>query len=1307
MAQTIKLKRSATQGAVPSTSALALGEIAINTYDGKLFIKKNDGSESIVTIGTLENNAVTSAKIAANAVTSSEVAANAIGASEIASNSVGISELNVSDGTTGQVLTTDGSGNLSFSSKTATAQSFYLNTATGNGSTTDFTLSTTPAGESYIIAFIDGVFQNQDSYTFSGTTLSFDTAPANGTTVTVYVVGSIYSGNSVVLNTFSGDNSTVAFTLSENPQSENNTQVYIDGVYQQKSEYSVSGTTLTFSSAPPTGTNNIEVIAFSSTNFSVLNANSVTSASIASGAVNTSDIADNAITSAKIASGVIVASDVADNSITSAKIAKNAVGSSEIAALTADLSFGDSVKAIFGADSDLELYHSGTHGFLTNTTGDLYIQDTNGSIRIRPKTGESGIDVLADGAVNLYYDNAKKLATTSTGIDVTGDVSIGDGSSTATRFIMGTDDDSKMFHNGVDSYWINDTGNIIIRNQSDDKDIYLQTDDGLGGTTTYITVDGSETDVSLHYGGSQKLATTSTGINVTGTVTSDGLVVDGLSTLSSNNNATPLSIVRASATSDQTGISFNAGGNTRYIGKGTDDEPYWATSANLSAGSKIVTSGNFTGILDSTYYQSGDDISVGNITATGYLRGPSTFTIDPATHGDDTGTVVIAGNLQVDGTTTTINSTTLTVDDKLITLASGSINAAAADGAGIEVDITGSTNPSLTYDGTNDEWDFNKRINVTGTGNEVISINSSANGAQINFNSATSSTDWIVGIANDATDDYIIYQSGIGTGDIRLYTDGLERLTVLHGGNVGIGTASPAYPLHVWSDTTIARFGGTDTGDTYLNFFKDSAATIIKVQASKSGSGATDLSINPDGGNVGIGTDNPSAILDIRTAQNSTSQFTNPFIKLFPSSTTNTTGFTGITYGISTLDNYGWSAGGLRTSTSADVGAFVFNFHNNSASGSEKVRIDSSGNVAIGASTALDNRLEVNGGDIRVRGTSTPSLKLNNGDQEVVGMRLKSGASGVLSFHADKMVIDTSGNVGIGTTDPKSKLEVKGTFGAPATSGFASGFISRFSQTSGPGSLDVGFGDPYSWLQSRASNNYAVNYNLALNPNGGNVGIGTTSPSGKLDVRGVSNFGDQSNAIVYVSTPSSSEGRIGVGGRTSVVPIDMTFWTADGGANYERMRILSTGGITFNGDTAAANALDDYEEGTFTPSVGDGTYTYSNLRGHYVKIGNMVHIHIGFKINTASGIGTNNAAISGLPFTSASYGSYREPHERVGVAGLCATANLSYNLSFFVGNTDTALYARTSASNNDTPVASNAVWQNGTFIKLQMSYTVS
>lgn len=58
----------------------------------------------------------------------------------------------------------------------------------------------------------------------------------------------------------SGNGVTTAFTLPTAPAGENNTQIYIDGVYQQKNQYSISGTTLTFTAAPPTGTGNIEIV---------------------------------------------------------------------------------------------------------------------------------------------------------------------------------------------------------------------------------------------------------------------------------------------------------------------------------------------------------------------------------------------------------------------------------------------------------------------------------------------------------------------------------------------------------------------------------------------------------------------------------------------------------------------------------------------------------------------------------------------------------------------------------------------------------------------------------------------------------------------------------------------------------------------------------------------------------------------------------------------------------------------------------------------------------------------------------------
>src|SRR5210317_1093686 len=133
------------------------------------------------------------------------------------------------------------------------------NSFSGDGSTTDFTLANTPDSETDLIVFIDGVYQNNNAFNVSGTTLSFDTAPANGTTVIAYSIGGVVTGKANLVNTFNGDSSTTDFTLSIDPKDEKNTIVFVGGVYQPKATYSISGTTLTLSEAPPTGTGNIEV----------------------------------------------------------------------------------------------------------------------------------------------------------------------------------------------------------------------------------------------------------------------------------------------------------------------------------------------------------------------------------------------------------------------------------------------------------------------------------------------------------------------------------------------------------------------------------------------------------------------------------------------------------------------------------------------------------------------------------------------------------------------------------------------------------------------------------------------------------------------------------------------------------------------------------------------------------------------------------------------------------------------------------------------------------------------------------------
>lgn len=88
---------------------------------------------------------------------------------------------------------------------------------------------------------------------------------------------------------------------------------------------------------------------------------------------------------------------------------------------TGDISLGDNNKAIFGAGSDLQIFHTGSHSIISDSgTGDLKILGQN--VEIGAPTGELNFKAVATGASTVYYNNAAKLATTSTGVDVTGTV---------------------------------------------------------------------------------------------------------------------------------------------------------------------------------------------------------------------------------------------------------------------------------------------------------------------------------------------------------------------------------------------------------------------------------------------------------------------------------------------------------------------------------------------------------------------------------------------------------------------------------------------------------------------------------------------------------------------------------------------------------------------------------------------------------------------------------------------------------------------------------------------------------------------
>ena len=119
---------------------------------------------------------------------------------------------------------------------------------------------------------------------------------------------------------------------------------------------------------------------------------------------------------------------------------------------------------------------------------------------------------------------------------------------------------------------------------------------------------------------------------------------------------------------------------------------------------------NAVGILTALLLSTGAEGSAIRISSN-TISGPATLTIDPAGIGTNTGTVVIQGDLQVEGDTTTVNSTTLTVDDKNIILASGSLTDASSDGGGITLE-SGEGNKTINWVDATDSWTFSENIDL-------------------------------------------------------------------------------------------------------------------------------------------------------------------------------------------------------------------------------------------------------------------------------------------------------------------------------------------------------------------------------------------------------------------------------------------------------------------------------------------------------------------------------------------------------------------------------------------------------------------
>ena len=320
---------------------------------------------------------------------------------------------------------------------------FTTDTFTANGSLVAFNLSQTVSSENNLLVFIDGVFQTQDAYSIATaagtTTLTFSAAPANSRKIVVYSVAAGISGSNLNIDSMTGDGSDVTLTLSIAPVNENNTQVFFDGVYQSKSNYSISGTTLTFSTAPPTGTA-VEVMTFTQTEINVP--------------------VDGTITSAKLSGALTTPSDL------------TVTGTSQITRL------GLGVAA--HASAALQI-----------TTTDQHIRLNNGS--------ELGvIDLDSDGKLNIWAHGDGETINLKTGsgsgtdvLSVVGNnVGIGTGSTYNMRTtIAGA---GSALTTGTGSYAVASIYDTATPAAGTGGGLAFQGDDGTNSAVTFATVNGSK-----------------------------------------------------------------------------------------------------------------------------------------------------------------------------------------------------------------------------------------------------------------------------------------------------------------------------------------------------------------------------------------------------------------------------------------------------------------------------------------------------------------------------------------------------------------------------------------------------------------------------------------------------------------------------------------------------------------------------------------------------------------------------------------------------------------------------------------------